>query len=77
MVKDTGERYHDRGNMIYALQEAGFKYGEDYEVMDVPNITNITYGRQVGYDFSKEKLPDEIEEISGTEIRDKMQGVWS
>ena len=45
--------------------------------MDVPNITNITYGRQVGYDFSKEKLPDEIEEISGTEIRDKMQGVWS
>ena len=44
----------------------------DYEIIDVPNIINITYGRDVGYTFSEERLDEEIEKISGTEIRNEL-----
>ena len=37
--------------------------------MMVPNITNITYGRDVGYKIEQEKLPSDIESISATKIR--------
>ena len=45
--------------------------------MDVPNIVNITYGRDVGYKIEQESFGQEIESISGTEIRNKMEGVYS
>ena len=35
----------------------------------VPNIVNITYGRDVGYTFSEERFDEEIEKISATERR--------
>ena len=63
--------------MLYSLKQAGFKYGVDYEIMDVPNIVNITYGRDVGYKIEQESFGQEIESISGTEIRNKMEGVYS
>ena len=37
--------------------------------MHVPNIINITYGRDVGYKIEQEQLGKEIEKISATEIR--------
>ena len=77
MVRDTGEKYHSRNDMLYSLKQAGFKYGEDYEILDVPNIVNITYGRDVGYKIEQESFGQEIESISGTEIRNKMEGVYS
>lgn len=43
-----------------------------YEIMSVPNITNITYGRDVGYVIEKEDLGAEIEKISATSIRRKL-----
>ena len=63
--------------MLYSLKQAGFKYGVDYEIMDVPNIVNITYGRDVGYKIEQESFGQDIESISGTEIRNKMEGVYS
>ena len=42
-----------------------------YEIIDVPNITHVTYGRDVGYVIEEEHLPEEIESISATEIREK------
>ena len=44
-------------------------YQGQYEIIVVPNIVNITYGRDVGYTFDKEIFDDKIEEISATEIR--------
>ena len=41
--------------------------------MLVPNITNITYGRGVGYIFEEETFEDSIEEISATQIRQNMR----
>ena len=40
-----------------------------YEIIVVPNITNITYGRDVGYAIEKEEFDNTIHEISATKIR--------
>tara|TARA_B100000941_G_scaffold286690_1_gene260687 strand:- start:889 stop:1023 length:135 start_codon:yes stop_codon:yes gene_type:complete len=40
--------------------------------MDVPNIVDITYGRDVGYTISEERLDKEIEDISARKIREKL-----
>ena len=44
-----------------------------YEIMLVPNIVNITYGRGVGYVFEEESFEESIEEISATQIRMQMR----
>ena len=41
--------------------------------MLVPNITNICYGRGVGYKFEEIVLSEEIQKISATKIRAKMR----
>ncbi len=41
--------------------------------MMVPNITNICYGRGVGYEIEEIVLPEEIQKISATKIRSKMR----
>jgi hypothetical protein len=43
--------------------------------MVVPNITNICYGRGVGYKIEEIVLPKEIQEISATKIRKEMNEV--
>ena len=47
-------------------------YQGQYEVMLVPNITNITYGRDVGYKIEQEVFDDAIHAISATNIRKAM-----
>ena len=47
------------------LKKDNYERGIDYEIMLVPNITNITYGRNVGYVFEEESFNDEISSISG------------
>ena len=49
----------------------GYNVDEDFIVIPVPNITHITYGRDVGYAIEQEKLDDVIEKISATKIRAK------
>ncbi len=44
-----------------------------FKIMLVPNITNISYGRGVGYKIEEIVLPDEIQKISATKIRAKMR----
>lgn len=41
-------------------------------VIKMPNITNIVYGRDVGYKIEQVKLGDEIEAISATQKRKEM-----
>lgn len=41
-------------------------------VLQFPNITNIIYGRDVGYKIEKVDLSPETESISATDIRSKM-----
>jgi GTPase SAR1 family protein len=44
-------------------------YQGQYEIQVVPNITNITYGRDVGYKIEKEVFDDATHSISATKIR--------
>ena len=49
------------------------KYENRFKIMLVPNITNICYGRGVGYKIEEVVLPEEIQKISATNIRAKMR----
>ena len=70
--EDNPYSIQERRSMIsIALNQSGFEYGVHYEVMGVPNITHITYGRDVGYKIEKEELGENIENISATKIRNE------
>lgn len=43
-----------------------------YEILVVPNIVNITYGRDVGYKIEQEVFDDIIHNILATKIRKEM-----
>ena len=75
MIRDTGEGFHNRDHMIGKLTVAGFSMWKDYEIIDVPNIVDIMYGRDVGYTFTEERLDEEIEAISATKIRESLNPV--
>ena len=60
-------------NIEEKLLTDGFERGVHYEIMLVPNIVNISYGRGVGYTFEEEVFEEEIESISATKIRKKMR----
>jgi hypothetical protein len=48
-------------------------YQGQYEIQIVPNIVNITYGRDVGYKIEQEIFDDHIHAISATKIRQSMK----
>ena len=60
-------------NIEEGLSKDGFIKGVDYEIMLVPNIVNISYGRGVGYVFEEEIFEDSITKISATKIREKLR----
>ena len=47
-------------------------YQGQYEIQLVPNVTNITYGRDVGYKIEQEVFDAATHAISATDIRKKM-----
>ena len=49
------------------------KFKNRFKVILAPNITNICYGRGVGYKIEEVVLPEKIQQISATKIRDKMR----
>ena len=60
-------------NIVKALTIEGFTLGEEYIIMRVPNIVDISYGRGVGYTFTQHDLGEEIHNISATKIRAKLR----
>jgi cytidyltransferase-like protein len=54
------------------IEEKLQAYKGRYQVVLLPNITNICYGRDVGYKIEKIDLDPSIESISATEVRRKM-----
>lgn len=55
-------------NIHKSLQE----YRGKYQIVILPNIVDVVYGRDVGWTVSKIDLPPEIESISATNIRKSM-----
>jgi hypothetical protein len=80
MVRDTGGSDEKnpfnyafvKERIIKDLEAAGYKFDRDFLVNLVPNIVNITYGRDVGYTIEKEDFDKEILKISATQIRKEM-----
>jgi ATP sulfurylase len=60
-------------NIEKGLLRDNFTRGVEYEIMLVPNIVNITYGRGVGYVFEEEIFDKSITSISATKIRKKLR----
>ena len=47
-------------------------YQGQYEIVIVPNIVNITYGRDVGYKIEQETFNESVTKISATDIRNQL-----
>ena len=60
-------------NIIVGLAPHGFEEGNQYVVIKVPNIVDISYGRGVGYTFTEHDLGEKIHKISATNIRKDMR----
>lgn len=54
------------------IQQDLIEYAGKFVTLPVPNIVNITYGRDVGYEIEQEDLGKDIHQISATEIRKNM-----
>ena len=52
---------------------SGYQINKEFIIQFVPNITNITYGRGVGYILEQESFESDIESISSTKIRKKLR----
>ena len=72
-VKDVGDNPFDfetvKKNILDALKE----YKGRVKITLVPNITNICYGRGVGYKIEEIVLDEETQKISATKIREQMR----
>ena len=81
-IKETGQvlifvkDVHGLGDNPFTFIQVKKNIDEDlkdfkfrYKVLKVPNITNIFYGRKVGYKIKKINLSKEIQKISATKIR--------
>ena len=55
------------------IQKALTEFSERIKITLVPNITNICYGRGVGYKIEEVTLSEEIQQISATKIRQKLR----
>ena len=60
-------------NIIKELSKENFTYNNNYVIIKVPNIVNISYGREVGYTFTEHDLGEDIHNISATKIRADMR----
>ena len=60
-------------NIIDGLAKEGFTFDEDFVIIVLPNIVDISYGRGVGYTFTEHDLGKDIHNISATKIRERMR----
>jgi len=55
------------------IENALVDYAGKFKIVLVPNITNICYGRGVGYKIEEIVLDDKTQKISATKIRQDMR----
>ena len=72
-VKGVDDNPFDFDTVKKNIFEALKEFKNRIKVTLVPNITNICYGRGVGYKIEEIELSKEIQEISATKIRAKMR----
>lgn len=71
-VRNT-EGTSEKDPMAYSQVESFIRKDRpDALIMKLPNITNIIYGRDVGYKIEKVELSQELQQISATQKRKEM-----
>mgnify|MGYP001161477925 CR=1 FL=1 len=60
-------------NIERFLGKEGFTLGKEYIIEKVPNIVDISYGRDVGYSFTEHYLDEKTHNISATKIREELR----
>lgn len=51
------------------IESACVEFGNKIKIVELPNITDIFYGRGVGYNIEQLELSKELQEVSATKIR--------
>ena len=72
-VQGVGDNPFDFDTVKTNIENALKKYEGKFKIILVPNITNICYGRGVGYKIEEIVLDDETQKISATKIRETMR----
>ena len=72
-VKGVGDNPFDFETVKKNIESALIDFKNRIKISLVPNITNICYGRGVGYKIEEIILSKNIQEISATKIRKKMR----
>ena len=54
------------------ISQALKKYNGKFVILKIPVVSEVVYGRKVGYKIKKINLPKKIEKISATNIRKKI-----
>ena len=72
-VQGVGDNPFDFDTVKENIEKALVPYKNRIKITLVPNITNICYGRGVGYKIEEIVLSDNIQKISATDIRKKMR----
>ena len=70
MLPDSKNPYSTE-QVVQTIEE--YYKGYDVEVIIVPNITSVRYGRKVGWNVEQIEVPDHIASISATRIREGEQ----
>ncbi len=72
-VEGVGDNPFNFETVKQNIEKALYEFGERVKISLVPNITNICYGRGVGYKIEEIVLSEKLQKISATEIRNKMR----
>ena len=72
-VKGVGDNPFDYEAVKKNIEKALIQFKDRILISKVPNITNICYGRGVGYKIEEVVLDKEVQEISATKIRQEMR----
>ena len=70
-VQGVGDNPFNFETVKSNIEKALKDYEGKFKIILVPNITNICYGRGVGYKIEEIVLDEETQRISATEIRKK------
>ena len=60
-------------SIVAALEKEGYNLDVEYIIRLVPNIVDISYGRDVGYTMTQHDLGADVHDISATKIRAQMR----
>ena len=72
-VHGVEDNHLDYNSVKKNIENALKNFKNRIKISLVPNITNICYGRGVGYKIEEIVLSKEVQEISATKIREKMR----